>query len=110
MGRLLEVRFFDVLWSVFGDFGGFWGVFWREREGTDANLIGFNWICIGESTPIRLFLGGFDLTPTFRDVNKKFSTRWVCLAFLFPLSLFPLPLASPLFTFQQTLQMLITTL
>jgi hypothetical protein len=23
-----------------------------------------------------LFLGGFDLTPTFRDVNKKFSTRY----------------------------------
>ena len=30
----------------------------------------------GETTPIRLFLGGFDLTPTFRDVNKKFSTRY----------------------------------
>ena len=29
----------------------------------------------GETIPIRLFLGGFDLTPTFRDVNKKFSTR-----------------------------------
>ena len=25
---------------------------------------------------MRLFLGGFDLTPTFRDVNKKFSTRY----------------------------------
>lgn len=30
----------------------------------------------GEIIPIRLFLGGFDLTPTFRDVNKKFSTRY----------------------------------
>ncbi|TFK29446.1 vacuolar protein sorting-associated protein 26 [Coprinopsis marcescibilis] len=30
----------------------------------------------GEKIPIRLFLGGFDLTPTFRDVNKKFSTRY----------------------------------
>lgn len=29
----------------------------------------------GETIPIRLFLGGFDLTPTFKDVNKKFSTR-----------------------------------
>jgi vacuolar protein sorting-associated protein 26 len=29
----------------------------------------------GETIPIRLFLGGFDLTPTYRDVNKKFSTR-----------------------------------
>lgn len=31
---------------------------------------------IGETIPIRLFLGGFDLTPTFRDVNKKYSTRY----------------------------------
>ncbi|KAK6451942.1 hypothetical protein FP744_10008193 [Trichoderma asperellum] len=30
----------------------------------------------GETIPIRLFLGGFDLTPTFRDVNMKFSTRY----------------------------------
>ncbi|KAK6461658.1 vacuolar protein sorting-associated protein 26-domain-containing protein [Scheffersomyces coipomensis] len=29
----------------------------------------------GEAIPIRLFLGGYDLTPTYRDVNKKFSTR-----------------------------------
>ncbi|KAJ7480100.1 vacuolar protein sorting-associated protein 26-domain-containing protein [Mycena galericulata] len=29
-----------------------------------------------ETIPIRLFLGGFDLTPTFRDINKKFSTRY----------------------------------
>jgi len=30
----------------------------------------------GETVPIRLFLSGFDLTPTFRDVNKKFSVRY----------------------------------
>lgn len=30
----------------------------------------------GEAIPIRLFLGGFELTPTFREVNKKFSTRY----------------------------------
>ncbi|KAF8185828.1 vacuolar protein sorting-associated protein 26-domain-containing protein [Mycena galopus ATCC 62051] len=30
----------------------------------------------GETIPIRLFLGGFDLTPTFRDIDKKFSTRY----------------------------------
>lgn len=30
----------------------------------------------GETIPIRLFLGGFETTPTFRDVNKKFSTRY----------------------------------
>lgn len=29
----------------------------------------------GETIPIRLFLGGFDLIPTYRDINKKFSTR-----------------------------------
>ncbi|KAL1742294.1 vacuolar protein sorting-associated protein 26-domain-containing protein [Schizophyllum fasciatum] len=33
-------------------------------------------LVLGETIPIRLFLGGFDLTPTFRDVNKKFSTRY----------------------------------
>lgn len=30
----------------------------------------------GESIPIRLFLGGYDLTPTMRDVQKKFSCRY----------------------------------
>lgn len=30
----------------------------------------------GETIPIRLFLSGFDLTPTLRDVNKKFSARY----------------------------------
>ncbi|KAH0581612.1 hypothetical protein H2248_011315 [Termitomyces sp. 'cryptogamus'] len=30
----------------------------------------------GETIPIHLFLGGFDLTPTFREVNKKSSTRY----------------------------------
>ncbi|CAK9686367.1 Vacuolar protein sorting-associated protein 26 family protein [Candida parapsilosis] len=29
----------------------------------------------GETIPIRLFLSGFDLTPTYKDVNKKFSVR-----------------------------------
>ena len=33
-------------------------------------------LILGETIPIRLFLGGFELTPTFRDVNKKFSTRY----------------------------------
>lgn len=33
--------------------------------------------CIsGESIPIRLFLAGYDLTPTMRDINKKFSVRY----------------------------------
>jgi vacuolar protein sorting-associated protein 26 len=30
----------------------------------------------GETIPIRLFLSGFELTPTYVDVNKKFSTRY----------------------------------
>ncbi|RWS27360.1 vacuolar protein sorting-associated protein 26B-like protein [Leptotrombidium deliense] len=30
----------------------------------------------GESIPIRLFLGGYDLTPTMKDINKKFSVRY----------------------------------
>ncbi|TRY90532.1 hypothetical protein DNTS_002659 [Danionella cerebrum] len=30
----------------------------------------------GESIPIRLLLAGYDLTPTMRDVNKKFSVRY----------------------------------
>ena len=30
----------------------------------------------GESIPIRLFLGGYDLTPTMRDVQKKFSCKY----------------------------------
>ena len=30
----------------------------------------------GESIPIRLFLNGYDLTPSMRDINKKFSVRY----------------------------------
>lgn len=30
----------------------------------------------GESIPIRLFLAGFELSPTMRDVHKKFSVRY----------------------------------
>lgn len=30
----------------------------------------------GESIPIRLFLGAYDLTPTMRDVQKKFSCKY----------------------------------
>ncbi|PAA86719.1 hypothetical protein BOX15_Mlig003265g1, partial [Macrostomum lignano] len=30
----------------------------------------------GESIPIRLFLSGYDLTPSMRDVNKKFSVKY----------------------------------
>jgi len=30
----------------------------------------------GESIPIRLFLSGYELTPTMCDINKKFSVRY----------------------------------
>ncbi len=30
----------------------------------------------GESIPIRLFLGAYELTPTMRDVQKKFSCKY----------------------------------
>lgn len=30
----------------------------------------------GESVPVRLFLGGFDLTPTYRNVASKFSLKY----------------------------------
>jgi vacuolar protein sorting-associated protein 26 len=31
---------------------------------------------LGESIPIRLFLAGYDLTPTMRDVAKRFSVKY----------------------------------
>lgn len=30
----------------------------------------------GESIPIRLFLGAYDLTPTMKDIQRKFSVRY----------------------------------
>jgi len=30
----------------------------------------------GESIPIRVFLAGYELMPTMKDVNKKFSVRY----------------------------------
>lgn len=33
-------------------------------------------LCSGESIPIRLFLAGYEMTPTMRDINKKFSVRY----------------------------------
>lgn len=38
-----------------------------------------NTVCVGtlgESIPIRLFLAGYEMTPTMRDINKKFSVRY----------------------------------
>jgi vacuolar protein sorting-associated protein 26 len=31
----------------------------------------------GESIPVRLFLGGFELTPTYKDVFNKFSVSYI---------------------------------
>lgn len=31
----------------------------------------------GESIPVRLFLGSFDLTPTYRNVHSKFSVKYL---------------------------------
>lgn len=30
----------------------------------------------GESIPVRLFLGGFELTPSYRNVHNKFSVKY----------------------------------
>jgi len=30
----------------------------------------------GESVPVRLYLSGFDLTPTYRNINNKFSVKY----------------------------------
>lgn len=56
---------------------------WSFDQRTSILLLEIDGCCkiadlfpIGETIPIRLFLGGFDLTPTFREVNKKYSTRY----------------------------------
>lgn len=41
-----------------------------------CDIWGFVFSFSGESIPIRLFLAGYELTPTFKDVNKKFSVRY----------------------------------
>ncbi|ODM91839.1 Vacuolar protein sorting-associated protein 26B [Orchesella cincta] len=59
----------------------------RETTGTGPNTVNENETIAkfeimdgapvkGESIPIRVFLSGYDLTPTMRDVNKKFSVRY----------------------------------
>ena len=47
-----------------------------QSFGIASSKIDTNTSVAGETIPIRLFLGGFDLTPTFREVNKKFSVRY----------------------------------
>ncbi|KAH7934750.1 hypothetical protein HPB52_000040 [Rhipicephalus sanguineus] len=54
----------------------------RETTGSGPNIFNENEtiakyeIMDGESIPIRLFLAGYDLTPTMKDINKKFSVRY----------------------------------
>ncbi|XP_018800779.1 PREDICTED: vacuolar protein sorting-associated protein 26 [Bactrocera latifrons] len=59
----------------------------RESTGTGPNMFTENETIAkyeimdgapvkGESIPIRVFLGGYNLTPTMRDINKKFSVKY----------------------------------
>jgi len=59
----------------------------RESTGTGPNLYNENETLTkfeimdgapvrGESIPVRLFLGAFDLTPTYRNVAAKFSLKY----------------------------------
>jgi vacuolar protein sorting-associated protein 26 len=59
----------------------------RESTGSGANLYSENETVSkfeimdgapvrGESIPIRMFLSGLDLVPTYRNVNNKFSLKW----------------------------------
>jgi vacuolar protein sorting-associated protein 26 len=32
--------------------------------------------CAGESIPVRLFLTPYELTPTYRNINNKFSVKY----------------------------------
>jgi vacuolar protein sorting-associated protein 26 len=59
----------------------------RESTGSGSNLYNENETVTkfeimdgapvrGEIIPIRLFLSGLDLVPTYRNVNGKFSLRW----------------------------------
>ena len=33
-------------------------------------------LCAGESIPVRLFLTPYELTPTYRNINNKFSVKY----------------------------------
>ena len=51
----------------------------NARHITARKYLWHNYVVVemsGESIPIRLFLNGYDLTPTMRDINKKFSVRY----------------------------------
>ena len=48
-------------------------IYWRINI-SDIVLCVF--VAPGESIPIRLFLSGYELTPTMKDINKKFSVRY----------------------------------
>ena len=63
------------------------GLIKRESAGTGPNVYHENEVITkfevmdgtpvrGESIPVRLFLGGFDLTPTYDSVHDKFSVNY----------------------------------
>jgi hypothetical protein len=49
---------------------------WRIRFDPDAKILQDGAPVRAESVPVRLFLSGFDLTPTYRNVNNKFSVKY----------------------------------
>ncbi|EXJ71299.1 uncharacterized protein A1O5_05105 [Cladophialophora psammophila CBS 110553] len=60
----------DEVLMCTGDIEDSWNLKYKREGESNADA------SLGETIPIRLFLGGFDLTPTFREVNKKYSTRY----------------------------------
>lgn len=59
-----------------GGISPLWSVTWYAVEWSLCPCSDSCLVLIGESIPIRLFLAGYELTPTMRDINKKFSVRY----------------------------------
>jgi hypothetical protein len=63
--------------GIYGTFGAYCLGAWFCGvlcENVDA---GFLHICFaGESIPVRLFLTPYELTPTYRNINNKFSVKY----------------------------------
>ena len=53
-----------------------WYIAEIHRSGWKPSIFELTHGFSGESIPIRLFLSGYELTPSMRDVNKKFSVRY----------------------------------
>jgi len=73
-------------WAYTQILGHFWGMqyigAWTMatrlciRFDSDAEILQDGAPVRAESVPVRLFLSGFDLTPTYRNVNNKFSVKY----------------------------------